>query len=125
MTGVKVDPDRLNISDDAWEFVEATEDFVRHRAVVERFADGTVVHVYRTIPRGLTGFLEANKQAFDGSQGKRFGEWTNVGSIPLNVLYDPRTQLVDKIREGDHDHMKWFLQKSEAGRPYRRFRGTF
>ena len=71
MTPVKIDPERVNISDDAWELVEVTEDFVRHRAPMERFADGNVLYVYRTTPRGLTGLLEDNRRLLNDSDGDR------------------------------------------------------
>ncbi len=123
MTPVKIDPERVNISDDAWELVEVTEDFVRHRAPMERFADGNVLYVYRTTPRGLTGLLEDNRRLFNDSDGQRFGDGKIVGRIPLNVLFDPRTQLAEKLREGDRDHLRWYLNRSE-NRLYRTFRGT-
>ena len=117
-----IDPSRINIPDDAWELVEVTEDFVRHRAPLERYANGTVVYVQRTTPRGIDAMIEDNRQAFNDSETKRFGDGQIVGRIPLNVLYDPKTQLAEKLREGDKDHMKWWLNSDEA-RPYRRFRG--
>jgi hypothetical protein len=45
-----------------------------------------------------------------------------VARIPLNVLYDPKTQIIEKLQQGDKDHMKWFLN-SEKARPWRNFRG--
>ena len=117
-----IDPERINIPDDAWEFVEITDDFIRHRAVYERLPNGDVAYVYRTTPRAIAGLLEDNKQALNDSYGKRFGDGQIVGRIPLNVLFDPKLQIAEKLREGDRDHMKWFLN-SEAALPYRRFRG--
>jgi hypothetical protein len=118
----KIDPSQVNVPDDAWELFEVTDDFVRHRAVLERHADGTVLYIYRTTPRGLTSLLEANKRSFDESSNQRFGDGKIVGRIPLNVLFDPNSELSKKMREGDKDHLKWFLN-SEAARPYRTFRG--
>lgn len=118
----RIDPDKLNIPDDAWEFVELTEDFVQHRAVYERNADGSITYVYRRTPRQLVPFLEDNRRSFDESSGKRFGDGKVVASIPLNVLFDPNTQLAEKLREGDKDHLKWWLNQSD-NRLYRRFRG--
>jgi hypothetical protein len=117
-----IDLARLNIRDDAWEFVEITEDFIRHRAPIERHANGDVVYVYRTTPRAIDAMLEDNKRSFEESHGKRFGDGQIVGRIPLNVLFDPKNQLAQKIREGDRDHIKWWLDSEEA-RPYRTFRG--
>lgn len=124
----KIEPGSINIRDDAWELVEVTEDFVRHRAPLERYPDGTVVYVQRTVPRGLTAMLEANKREFEDSHSKRFGGdkatlADKVASIPVNVLYDPKTQLAAKIKEGDRDHLKWWLNSDEA-KPFRTFRGN-
>jgi len=117
-----IDPSRLNIRDDAWEFVEITEDFIRHRAPIERLANGDVVYVYRTAPRAIDAMLEENKRSFEDSHSKRFGDGQIVGRIPLNVLFDPKNQLAQKIREGDRDHMRWWLNSDQA-RPFRTFRG--
>lgn len=118
----KIDPDRINIPDDAWEFVEATEDFLTHRAVFERNADGSVTYVYRRTPRALVPFLEDNRRSFDDSASQRFGDGKIVASIPLNVMFDPKFQIAEKLREGDKDHLKWFLNRSD-NRMFRRFRG--
>lgn len=118
----KIDPSRVNIPDDAWELVEVTEDFVRHRAPMERYADGNVLYVYRTTPRGINEMLEDNRRLLDESDSKRFGDGRIVGRIPLNVLFDPNLGLSNSLREGDQDHIKWFLNKSE-NRHFRTFRG--
>lgn len=120
----RIDPERVNIPDDAWELVEVTEDYVRHRAPMERYADGNVLYVYRTIPLGLEDFIEDNRQALNDSYGKRFGDGKVMASIPLNVLFDPKLQIAEKLREGDRDHLKWFLNKREEALPFKRFRGT-
>lgn len=127
MISTKIDPDQVNIPDDAWELFEVTEDFITHRAPLERFPDGYVAYVHRKVPRGLAGMLEANKREFEASQTKRFGGDSGtlankVASIPLNVLYDPKNQIASKIKEGDRDHLKWWLN-SEDARPFRTFRG--
>jgi hypothetical protein len=120
---ISIDPERVNIRDDAWELVEVTEDYIRHRAPMERYADGNVLYVYRTIPRGLDEALDANRRAYDDSQGKRFrDDYTRVASIPTNVLFDPKTQIAEKLREGDRDHLKWFINRDEC-KPWRTFRG--
>ena len=115
----KIDPDRINIPDDAWELVEITEDFVKHRAPMERYADGNVLYVYRTTPRGMVEALEDNRRLFDESASKRFGDGRIVGRIPLNVLY---RDVVPYLQQGDHDFLKWYLNQSD-NRMYRTFRG--
>jgi hypothetical protein len=120
----RIDPDSVHIPDDAWETVEVTEDFIRDRAPLERFNDGNVLYVYRTRPRELLTLLEANKRSFDDSETHKtkFGDGKVVASIPLNVLFDPKTQIAEKIKEGDRDHIRWFLN-SEQAKPWRSFRG--
>lgn len=124
MSNSSIDPSQINIPDDAWELVEVTEDFIRHRAPLERYADGNVLYVYRTQPRDVTGLLEANQRSLADSETNktRFGDGKVVASIPLNVLFDPKTQIAEKIKEGDRDHIKWFLNSDQA-RPWRNFRG--
>jgi hypothetical protein len=124
LISIKIDPGSIHIDDDAWEFVSADEDWITHKAVLERHADGSVAEVYRRQPRGLAALLEANKARLDESETNktRFGDGKTVASIPLNVLFDPKIQLAEKIREGDIDHLKWWLNREDA-RPWRNFRG--
>lgn len=118
LPAISIDPDKVNIPDDAWELVEVTEDFVQHRAVLERYADGTVTYVYRKKPRELTTMLENNRRLYDESSSKRFGDGRIVGRIPMNVLY----QNVHRLRDGDKDWLKWFLNHPDH-KMYRTFRG--
>lgn len=116
---LRIDPERVNIPDDAWELVEITEDFVRHRAPMERYSDGNTLFVYRTTPRGLTAMLEDNKQSLNDSDGKRFGDGQIVGRIPLNILY---RDVAPYMQQGDKDFLSWWLNRDE-NRPFRTFRG--
>jgi hypothetical protein len=126
---ISIPPDSIHIDDDAWEFVSMDEDYIRDRAVVERFADGNVSYVYRTRPRGLAGLLEANKSSLDDSetQKSRFAGdehvlGTKISSIPLNEFFAAGNQIAEKIREGDRDHLRWFLNR-DTSRPWKTFRG--
>lgn len=120
MFPISLDPSKVNIADDAWELVEVTEDFVTHRAVLERFPDGNVAYVHRRTPRGLVGLLEDNRQSLDDSASQRFrDDYTRVGRIPLNVLY---RDLAPYMKQGDKDHLKWWLNRDE-NRMFRTFRG--
>jgi hypothetical protein len=38
------------------------------------------------------------------------------------VLYSSQHQIMEKIKEGDRDHFRWWLN-SEHARPYRTFKG--
>lgn len=90
-----------------------------HRAVRERRPNGDVEYVYRRAPRAIAAMLEANKQALNDSDGKRFGDGQIVGRIPLNILY---RDVAPYMQQGDKDFLKWFLNRDE-NRPYRTFRG--
>ena len=67
-----------------------------------------------------SALLEANKQAYNDSEGKRWGDGQVAARVPLNVLY--QGELAKKIKEGDRDHMRWWLNHEQA-RPYRTFKG--
>ena len=123
MNSISIPPGSINISDDAWELVEITEDFIRERADVGNS------YVYRTRPRGLLTLLEANKASLDDSetQKTRFAGdehvlGTKISSIPLNEFFAAHNQIAEKIREGDRDHLKWFLNRDDA-QPWKTFRG--
>lgn len=66
--------------------------------------------------------IKQNQDDLFESQTKRFGDGKVVARIPLNVLYDPKTQLIEKLQQGDKDHMRWFLNSDHA-KPWRSFRG--
>jgi hypothetical protein len=124
-----ISPDSIHIDDDAWVLISMDEDWLTWEAPLERFHDGRVMYVRKREPRYVDALLAANKASLDESetQKTRFGGDKSVlarkvASIPLNVLFDPRHQLAEKIKEGDRDHMKWWLNRDEA-RPWRSFRG--
>lgn len=114
---IKLDPEQVRIPDDAWEFEELTEDFVVHKAVVT-LPNGNVGTVYRKKPRQLTAMLEDNRRLLNESDGKRFGDGRIVGRVPMNVLFEN----VERLRDGDTDWLKWYLNHSD-NRMYRTFRG--
>ena len=112
--------DPSNIHSDAWEVYEVTPDYRRARIWLDPERTQCIV---RTEHLASDALIDANRQSFDDSQGRRFGDGKVVGRIPLNVLYAPQNQLVEKLKEGDKDHAKWWLN-SEAARPFRTFRGN-
>ena len=129
MKSISIPADSIHIADDAWELVEITEDFIRDRAEIERYADGNVSYVYRTRPRGLAGLLEANRASLSDSEthktrfaGDQHVLGTKVSSIPLNEFFAAGNQIAEKIREGDRDHLRWFLNRDDA-KPWKTFRG--
>ena len=111
--------DPSNIHSDAWEVYEVTPDYRRARIWLDPEKTKCIV---RTEHLASDALIDANRQSFDDSQGKRFGDGRVVASIPLNVLYAPENQIAEKLKEGDKDHLRWFLN-SERGRPWRNFRG--
>ena len=112
-----VDPKR--IPDDAWELYEVTPGFRRYFCVVDDNGSIAIKTEYLADEK----LIADNQQSYNDSYGKRFGDGQVVGRIPLNVLYSSESQIAEKLREGDDDHIKWFLN-SEQGRPYRTFRGV-
>lgn len=112
-----VDPSR--IPDSAWELYEVTPHFRRYRCILDENGSMALKTEYLAEKK----LIEHNQQEFNDSYGKRFGDGKVVARIPLNVLYGSENQIAEKLREGDDEHIRWFLN-SDAGRPYRTFRGT-
>lgn len=102
-----------------WEVFEVTPDYRRARIWLDPERTQCIV---RTEHLASDDLIAANQQSLHESQGKRFGDGRVVASIPMNVLYDPKNQIAAKLKEGDKDHLKWFLN-SEQARPWRSFRG--
>lgn len=109
------------LPDSAWTVREVNEDYVRSSATLD--IKGRMTEVWRTQYIADDLLQEANRQEFNDSEGKRWGDGRVVARIPLNVLYDPSNELVQKMQEGDRDHMKWWLN-SEGARPFRTFKGN-
>lgn len=100
-----------------WKLYEVTDHYRRWIAHLE---DGK--SVLKTEYLGDERLIEENRQSFNDSATKRFGDGQVVGRIPMNVLYSSKHQIVEKLKEGDRDHLKWWLN-SEHALPYRTFRG--
>jgi hypothetical protein len=106
------DPDKLN-----WELHEVTPSYRRWIAPLSETHS-----VMKTEYLADEQLIAENKQMLDDSHGKKFGDGQVVGRIPLNVLYSSQHQIMEKLQEGDRDHLKWWLN-SEHALPYRSFRG--
>ena len=63
--------------------------------------------------------LDLNKEEYNESLTKRFGDGQSIARIPLNIFY---RDLAPRLKEGDKDYTKWWLNH-EDNRPYRKFRG--
>ena len=112
--------DPSQIRDDAWELIELTPYYRRYICWISR-EEGT--YALKTEFLANDKLIADNQQELHDSQGKRFGDGQVVARIPLNVLYSQQSQIMDKMREGDEDHLRWFLN-SEKARPFRTFRGV-
>jgi hypothetical protein len=109
--------DYNSIPDAAWVLFEQDENTRRYYCKLDD--KRTVVKTEYIASDQLLAF---NKQEYEDSLSKRFGDMPKVASVPLNVLYDPANQIIEKMQSGDKDHLKWFLN-SEKARPLRTFRG--
>lgn len=111
-------PDPARIPDDQWIFDGYSSDGLRRHYVywVDK-ANG--VGFRKTENLTEDALLASNQESLNDSHGQRFGDGKIVGRIPLNVFY---RDLAPRLKEGDDDFAKWFLNNSE-NRKYRTFRG--
>lgn len=115
-----IDPTKIDYSkipEDKWEF-ESIDETGRATSIfwIDREL-GTFVR--RTQNYQEDELLQLNKDSYNESIGKRWGDGQVVANIPLNVLYK---ELAPKMQEGDKDHLKWWLNHDEK-RQYRSFKG--
>lgn len=113
----KFDPTR--IPDEAWEYDGHSPDGLRRYwiAWVDR-EKGTFIR--KTENLAEPELLEMNREDYNDSFGKRFGDGRVVARIPLNVFFRDWSKA---LKEGDTDFNRWWLNRSE-NRPYRTFRGN-
>lgn len=107
------DKDRLDNSA-AWEVFQVTPEFRRSRIEMEpgKF-------IVKTEYFADDELLEDNARLLDESQTQRFGDGKVIARIPLNRFYQ---DLASGIKQGDKDHLKWWLNRDE-NKPFRTFRG--
>lgn len=111
-------PDPRDIHGGDWEVFEITPEYRRSRLWISEDQ-----YIQRTEFLADEQLIADNQQHFNDSIGRRWGDGQVAARIPLNVLFSSKSQIVEKAKEGDRDHLKWFLN-SEACRPYRTFKGT-
>lgn len=109
--------DLRNTESGDWELYETTPHY--RRWIMHLKGDQ---YVMKTEFLGDDELVEQNRQDYNDSIGKRWGDGQVVARIPLNKLFDPREQIVENLQQGDRDHLKWWLN-SEAALPYRTFKG--
>ena len=110
-------PDPRDIHGGDWEVFEVTPHYRRSRLWI---SDDQ--YIMRTEFLADEELVEQNRQAFNDSHGKRFGDGKIVARVPLNMLYGSKTEIAKKLREGDSDHLRWWLNRDDA-KPFRTFRG--
>lgn len=81
--------------------------------------DGKVT--YRT-DYPVSEIVKQNAEARHNSAGNRFGDYTKVASIPLNVLWDDKTGLIKAFDQHDREYLSRWLNDSE-NRAFRTFEG--
>lgn len=96
-----------------WHLFQETPAFRRYLAFLP---DGR--QVMKTEYLADDALVEQNKFLRNESDGTKWGDGQVVGRIPLNVLFSSQHQIAEKLREGDRDHIKWWLN-SEHALPYR------
>lgn len=101
-------PDFDQIPDSAWEFLTETP---THRCWVAHLDNGQ--SVVKTEYLYSDELLTGNQFLRNETDGQKWGENPLVARIPLNVLYSSKNQIMEKAREGDREHMKWWLNRSE------------
>lgn len=118
-------PDEIgqSIPESAWKVVEVTDTHV----VSEAWLDSEGKTKIRR--RQLIGDEELqaiNRHLYDTSStfSKRSmgAIGTPVANIPLSLLYSKQTEIAERIRGGDREHLRWWLN-SEAARPFRTQKG--
>lgn len=115
-----IKPDKADferIPESSWRIMEITEDYVRSYADVT--VEGAPMRVERTQYLADQMLQDANRHEYAESEGKRWGGGRVVARVPLNYLFK---HLARHMREGDRDHMKWWLNREE-NLPFRTFKG--
>ena len=110
-------PDYESIPDSAWELLAETP---THRVWIHHLDEHR--SVTKTEYLFTEELLTGNQFLRNETDGERWGDNPLVARIPLNVLYSSQHQIMEKLREGDRDHMKWWLNRSE-NEMYRTKRG--
>ena len=112
--------DYSSIPESSWTVCERGDDYVISATTVS--IDGMPVRAERTQYLADEMLQAANRQEYNDSEGRRWGDGKVVARVPLNVIFSGNHELAENIRNGDRDHMKHWLN-SEAALPFRTWKG--
>lgn len=114
----------------SWRLAEVTPDFRRYIGTGTHPVTGVEVTVQKTEFLAEPQLLAANAAERNETDNRRWTEGAGsdrngvplvkVGAIPLNKYY---AECVPYIREGDRDHLKWWLERDE-NQPFRTRNGN-
>ena len=116
MTSTRIKPEDIRTGG-TWEGFEVTDTYRRSRMWMDEKS-----YIVKTEYLADDELITENQRRSHDSKGRRLGDYTHVGSIPLNVLYSPDFQIAEKLKEDDKDYMKWFLN-SDKGAPFKTWWG--
>lgn len=88
------------------------------RTVWSKVEDGK--QVFR-IDTPVNSILDANQEHYNNSDGKRFGDWQRVASVPLNLAYS--NGFTDAVQQDDKAWLSRFLNDGD-NRKFRTFKGN-
>lgn len=112
--GASFDPSMIR--DDQWKFTGWSSDGLRkHYTYTDPALNITIQKTENLLDAEI---IEDNKQSYNDSDGKRWGDGKVVASIPLNVLYRDF-----EGRWNDPDFTDWYLNNPE-NRHWRKFKGN-
>ena len=111
-------PDYGSIPDSAWDLLTETP---THRVWIHHLDEHR--SVTKTEYLYSEELLTGNQFLRNETEGEKWGDTPLVARIPLNVLFSSSNQIMEKQREGDRDHLKWWLNRPE-NLIYRTKRGT-
>lgn len=115
----------------SWQLVEQTPDFRRYVGHGTHPVTGVPITVQKTEFLAEAELLRQNEAQRNANEGRSWSSGygsekggnmplVKVASTPLNVFFD---QMAPRLKEGDQDFMKWFLNRDE-NQMYRTRKGT-
>ncbi len=106
------------LPDSAWTIFKTGPDHVTSVAMMD--VNGVATKFLRTQYIADELLQKANTQEYNDSEGKKWKDGRVVARLPMNMIF--QTEIAQKLREGDRDHLTYWLNKEE-NKPFRTFRG--